>query len=159
LWDNNDAVAEKAWQAADATIVCQTTGGVECHQVLQGVHPLPASRLSALFVRAALSSSLSALFVRAALSSRLSALFVRAALSSSLSALFVRAALSSRLSALFVHAALSSSLQLHFPAVLSLPVRKAKATETWCIFDKTARHAAWDDALQFLHALRALPDS
>jgi hypothetical protein len=120
LWDNNDAVAEKAWQAADATIVCQTTGGVECHQVLQGVHPLPASRLSALFVRAALSS---------------------------------------RLSALFVHAALSSSLQLHFPAVLSLPVRKAKATETWCIFDKTARHAAWDDALQFLHALRALPDS
>jgi hypothetical protein len=133
LWDNNDAVAEKAWQAADATIVCQTTGGVECHQVLQGVHPLPASRLSALFVRAALSSSLSALFVRAALSSRLSALFV--------------------------HAALSSSLQLHFPAVLSLPVRKAKATETWCIFDKTARHAAWDDALQFLHALRALPDS
>jgi hypothetical protein len=29
----------------------------------------------------------------------------------------------------------------------------------WCIFDNTARHAAWDDALQFLHALRALPDN
>jgi len=37
-------------------------------------------------------------------------------------------------------------------------VRKMKATETWCVFDNTARHAAWDDALQFMAALRALPE-
>jgi uncharacterized protein YecE (DUF72 family) len=29
-------------------------------------------------------------------------------------------------------------------------VRKAKAAETWCVFDNTARHAAWDDALEFM---------
>jgi uncharacterized protein YecE (DUF72 family) len=28
------------------------------------------------------------------------------------------------------------------------------AIETWCVFDNTARHAAWDDALQFMSALR-----
>jgi uncharacterized protein YecE (DUF72 family) len=44
-------------------------------------------------------------------------------------------------------------------ATFAATVREAKATETWCIFDNTARHAAWDDALQFLHALRALPDN
>jgi uncharacterized protein YecE (DUF72 family) len=33
-------------------------------------------------------------------------------------------------------------------------VRKAKATDTWCVFDNTARYAAWDDALQFMAALR-----
>jgi uncharacterized protein YecE (DUF72 family) len=32
---------------------------------------------------------------------------------------------------------------------------KARAAETWCVFDNTARHAAWDDALQFMAALRA----
>jgi uncharacterized protein YecE (DUF72 family) len=32
-------------------------------------------------------------------------------------------------------------------------VKKAKATETWCVFDNTARHAAWDDALEFMAAL------
>jgi uncharacterized protein YecE (DUF72 family) len=38
-------------------------------------------------------------------------------------------------------------------------VRETKAKETWCIFDNTARHAAWDDALQFVDALRAVPDN
>ncbi len=33
-------------------------------------------------------------------------------------------------------------------------VRKTKASETWCVFDNTAHHAAWDDALQFIAALR-----
>ena len=28
-------------------------------------------------------------------------------------------------------------------------VRKSKAKEVWCIFDNTARYAAWDDALRF----------
>jgi uncharacterized protein YecE (DUF72 family) len=30
----------------------------------------------------------------------------------------------------------------------------SKAAEIWCIFDNTARHAAWGDALQFMAALR-----
>jgi uncharacterized protein YecE (DUF72 family) len=34
-------------------------------------------------------------------------------------------------------------------------VRKAKAIETWCVFDNTARHAAWDDALELMAALRS----
>jgi uncharacterized protein YecE (DUF72 family) len=33
-------------------------------------------------------------------------------------------------------------------------VRKTKALETWCVFDNTARYAAWDDALQFMALLR-----
>lgn len=37
-------------------------------------------------------------------------------------------------------------------------VKGANATETWCVFDNTARHAAWDDALQFMAALRPQPD-
>jgi uncharacterized protein YecE (DUF72 family) len=28
-------------------------------------------------------------------------------------------------------------------------VRNSEAAEIWCVFDNTARHAAWDDALQF----------
>jgi uncharacterized protein YecE (DUF72 family) len=32
-------------------------------------------------------------------------------------------------------------------------IRKAKALETWCVFDNTAQYAAWDDALQFKAAL------
>lgn len=36
-------------------------------------------------------------------------------------------------------------------------VTRTRATETWCVFDNTARHAAWDDALQFIEALRAQP--
>jgi len=40
-------------------------------------------------------------------------------------------------------------------AAFAATVRNTKAKETWCIFDNTARHAAWDDALQFLAALRA----
>ena len=32
-------------------------------------------------------------------------------------------------------------------------IRKTKALETWCVFDNTARHAAWDDALQFMALL------
>jgi uncharacterized protein YecE (DUF72 family) len=44
-------------------------------------------------------------------------------------------------------------------AIFAATVRKANARDTWCIFDNTARHAAWDDALQFSNALRALPDN
>ena len=43
-------------------------------------------------------------------------------------------------------------------ATFAAAVTKAKATETWCVFDNTARHAAWDDALQFMAALRRRPD-
>jgi uncharacterized protein YecE (DUF72 family) len=43
-------------------------------------------------------------------------------------------------------------------AAFAATVRKTKAAETWCIFDNTARHAAWDDARQFVVALKALPD-
>jgi uncharacterized protein YecE (DUF72 family) len=33
-------------------------------------------------------------------------------------------------------------------------VTSTKATDIWCVFDNTARHAAWDDALQFMAVLR-----
>jgi uncharacterized protein YecE (DUF72 family) len=36
-------------------------------------------------------------------------------------------------------------------------VRTTKASEIWCVFDNTARHAAWDDALKFAAALRSRP--
>jgi uncharacterized protein YecE (DUF72 family) len=39
-------------------------------------------------------------------------------------------------------------------AIFAAMVKKAKAAETWCVFDNTARHAAWDDALEFMAALR-----
>jgi uncharacterized protein YecE (DUF72 family) len=39
-------------------------------------------------------------------------------------------------------------------ATFAAMVRKAKATETWCVFDNTALYAAWDDALQFMALLR-----
>jgi hypothetical protein len=32
-------------------------------------------------------------------------------------------------------------------------VEREKALETWCVFDNTARHAAWDDALSFMTSL------
>jgi uncharacterized protein YecE (DUF72 family) len=38
-------------------------------------------------------------------------------------------------------------------ARFAVAVRAAVATETWCIFDNTARHAAWDDALRFMDML------
>jgi uncharacterized protein YecE (DUF72 family) len=38
-------------------------------------------------------------------------------------------------------------------------VRATKAGEIWCVFDNTARHAAWDDALKFVAALRSRPHS
>jgi uncharacterized protein YecE (DUF72 family) len=34
-------------------------------------------------------------------------------------------------------------------------VKSSNAAEIWCIFDNTARHAAWDDALQFVATLRS----
>jgi len=43
-------------------------------------------------------------------------------------------------------------------ATFAATVRKTKSTETWCIFDNTALHAAWDDALKFVAALEAAPD-
>jgi uncharacterized protein YecE (DUF72 family) len=39
-------------------------------------------------------------------------------------------------------------------AIFAAAVERTKATEAWCVFDNTARHAAWDDALQFMAALR-----
>ncbi|HEX7565316.1 MAG TPA: DUF72 domain-containing protein, partial [Bradyrhizobium sp.] len=39
-------------------------------------------------------------------------------------------------------------------AAFAAAATKSKAVETWCVFDNTARHAAWDDALQFMAALR-----
>ena len=39
-------------------------------------------------------------------------------------------------------------------ALFAAAVSKAKAAETWCVFDNTARHAAWDDALKFMTLLR-----
>ena len=33
-------------------------------------------------------------------------------------------------------------------------VLDSKANEAWCVFDNTARHAAWDDALQFMALLQ-----
>jgi uncharacterized protein YecE (DUF72 family) len=44
-------------------------------------------------------------------------------------------------------------------ATFAAAATKAKATETWCVFDNTARHAAWDDALQFMAALRRRSDN
>jgi uncharacterized protein YecE (DUF72 family) len=38
-------------------------------------------------------------------------------------------------------------------ASFAATVAEAKASDTWCVFDNTARHAAWDDALQFMAAL------
>jgi uncharacterized protein YecE (DUF72 family) len=43
-------------------------------------------------------------------------------------------------------------------AAFATTVRKAKASETWCVFDNTAGHAAWDDALKFMAALRSRAD-
>jgi uncharacterized protein YecE (DUF72 family) len=39
-----------------------------------------------------------------------------------------------------------SGAQLH---AFAAEVRGSKAKEIWCIFDNTARYAAWDNALQF----------
>jgi uncharacterized protein YecE (DUF72 family) len=41
-------------------------------------------------------------------------------------------------------------------AAFAEAVTRTKAAETWCVFDNTARYAAWDDALQLTAALRAL---
>jgi uncharacterized protein YecE (DUF72 family) len=35
-------------------------------------------------------------------------------------------------------------------------VKSSPASETWCVFDNTARYAAWDDALLFSKTLRRL---
>jgi uncharacterized protein YecE (DUF72 family) len=43
-------------------------------------------------------------------------------------------------------------------ATFAARVKSTEAGEIWCVFDNTARHAAWDDALQFIAALsRGLP--
>jgi hypothetical protein len=42
-------------------------------------------------------------------------------------------------------------------ATFAAAVTRAKAIDTWCVFDNTARHAAWDGALQFMAALRLPP--
>jgi uncharacterized protein YecE (DUF72 family) len=33
----------------------------------------------------------------------------------------------------------------------------SNANETWCVFDNTARHAAWDDALEFMALMQRRP--
>jgi uncharacterized protein YecE (DUF72 family) len=38
-------------------------------------------------------------------------------------------------------------------ATFAAAVTTTKAMDIWCVFDNTARHAAWDDALQFIAAL------
>jgi uncharacterized protein YecE (DUF72 family) len=42
-------------------------------------------------------------------------------------------------------------------AAFAATVRDSEAAEIWCVFDNTARHAAWGDALQFTAALRSGP--
>jgi uncharacterized protein YecE (DUF72 family) len=44
-------------------------------------------------------------------------------------------------------------------ALFAAAVSKANAAQTWCVFDNTARHAAWDDALELMRLLRARPAS
>jgi len=39
-------------------------------------------------------------------------------------------------------------------AAFAAAVRGTNATESWCVFDNTARYAAWDDALRFMAKLR-----
>jgi uncharacterized protein YecE (DUF72 family) len=39
-------------------------------------------------------------------------------------------------------------------ATFAAAVASTNAIESWCVFDNTAHHAAWDDALQFMAALR-----
>ena len=39
-------------------------------------------------------------------------------------------------------------------AAFAAQLEKAGAKDSWCIFDNTARHAAWDDALRFLSLMR-----
>ena len=36
----------------------------------------------------------------------------------------------------------------------AVKVKAAAAKDTWCMFDNTARHAAWDDALRFTSLIR-----
>jgi uncharacterized protein YecE (DUF72 family) len=38
-------------------------------------------------------------------------------------------------------------------AIFAATIKRSKATEIWCVFDNTALHAAWDDALQFMSVL------
>jgi len=35
-------------------------------------------------------------------------------------------------------------------AALAVKVKLSDAKEIWCMFDNTARYAAWDDALRFI---------
>lgn len=42
-------------------------------------------------------------------------------------------------------------------AAFAATVRASEAAEIWCVFDNTARHAAWGDALQFTALLRSGP--
>ena len=40
-------------------------------------------------------------------------------------------------------------------AAFALQVEQSQAKDSWCIFDNTARYAAWDNAHQFLSRIRA----
>ena len=44
-----------------------------------------------------------------------------------------------------------SDLQL---AAFAARVKMANAKDAWCVFDNTARYAAWDDALRFINIIR-----
>jgi uncharacterized protein YecE (DUF72 family) len=39
-------------------------------------------------------------------------------------------------------------------AALAAKVKLSRAKEVWCIFDNTARYAAWDDAIRFMSLIR-----
>src|SRR4029077_2110806 len=39
-------------------------------------------------------------------------------------------------------------------AAFAAAIKRNRSPRTWCVFDNTARHAAWDDALQFMASLR-----
>ena len=42
-------------------------------------------------------------------------------------------------------------------ATFAAVVRNTRAAAVWCIFDNTARHAAWDDALRFMAMMGLSP--
>jgi uncharacterized protein YecE (DUF72 family) len=42
-------------------------------------------------------------------------------------------------------------------AAFAVHVKTADAKDAWCIFDNTARYAAWDDALRFENCMWRLP--
>jgi uncharacterized protein YecE (DUF72 family) len=44
-------------------------------------------------------------------------------------------------------------------AIFAAAATRTKAAQTWCVFDNSARYAAWDDALQFRAMLQHFPSA